>query len=544
LLDHNMLWPARGKVRHAKGNVKNIFFSTDIQRIEAWNSENTGGFARSGRGLVLAVRRAAETVRANCGLLTPSNPVIEDNMPHFAPILLRLRRAHWLSAALLASACLLPAPAGAGTLPVAVDGQPLPSLAPMLAQVMPAVVNINSRTRVRVRNPLLDDPFFRQFFGMQNVPRERIEQSLGSGVIIDAAKGYVLTNNHVIEGADDIAVTLHDGRTLKAQVVGTDPDTDIAVIRIPAQNLSALPLADSSKLRVGDFVVALGDPFGLGQTVTSGIVSALDRNGLRGMGYQNFIQTDASINPGNSGGALVNLRGELVGINSAIYSPSGGNVGIGFAIPTNLARQIMQQLIATGTVVHASLGLQAQDISPDIAQALGVNPGAGAVVTRVRAGSPAEAAGIQAGDVVLSVGGKPIHSATDLQNAQGILPVGTRVELQLVRDGQPVHVQALLRAAPSAKADGERLDARLGGAQLSEVAAGTSREGLAGVRVNRVASDSRAAHSGLKPGDLIIGVNQIDIAGLDDLHTLLRRYPRQVLLSVVRGRDALFVPLR
>src|SRR6185312_11596243 len=279
-------------------------------------------------------------------------------------------------------ACARPETGAAGTLPVAVSGQPLPSLAPMLAKVMQAVVNINSKTSVRVRNPLMEDPFFRQFFGMPDMPRERIEQSLGSGVIIDATKGYVLTNNHVIAGADDISVTLHDGRTLKAQVVGTDPDTDIAVIRIPAENLSALALADSSHLRVGDFVVALGDPFGLGQTVTSGIVSALNRSGLRGLGYQNFIQTDASINPGNSGGALVNLRGELVGINSAIYSPSGGNVGIGFAIPTNLASQVMRQLIATGTVAHGSLGLQAQDITPDIAAAMNLDAGSGALVTR------------------------------------------------------------------------------------------------------------------------------------------------------------------
>src|ERR1700733_4500510 len=226
----------------------------------------------------------------------------------------------------------------AGTIPSSVDGQALPSLAPMLERVTPAVVNINSKTRVKVRNPLMDDPFFRQFFGMQNAPRERIEQSLGSGVIIDASKGYVLTNNHVIEGADDIAVTLHDGRTLKGQLIGTDPDTDVAVIQIPAEHLSAMPLADSSQLHVGDFVVAVGNPFGVGQSASSGIVSGLNRTGLGGRGVQNFIQTDATINPGNSGGALVNLRGELIGINSQIFSTSGGSIGIGFAIPVNLAK--------------------------------------------------------------------------------------------------------------------------------------------------------------------------------------------------------------
>ncbi|MBU6198805.1 MAG: Do family serine endopeptidase [Xanthomonadaceae bacterium] len=439
---------------------------------------------------------------------------------------------------------LRPSASHAGTLPVAVGGQPLPSLAPMLAQVMPAVVNINSKTRVRVRNPLMEDPFFRQFFGMPDMPRERIEQSLGSGVIIDAAKGYVLTNNHVIAGADDIAVTLHDGRTLKAQVVGTDPDTDIAVIRIPAENLSALPLADSSRLRVGDFVVALGDPFGLGQTVTSGIVSALNRSGLRGLGYQNFIQTDASINPGNSGGALVNLRGELVGINSAIYSPSGGNVGIGFAIPSNLAGQVMRQLIATGTVAHGSLGISAQDITPDIAAALGVNAGSGALITRVRGGSPAAAAGIAPGDVVTAVDGKPVRSAGDLMNEQGILPVGSKVQLDLLRDGKALRAETRLDADKLASTEGGKVDARLRGAQLSEVDPNARRDGLAGVRVDRVAGGSRAQDNGLRPGDLIVGVDQVDVAGLDDLRGLLARYPRRVLLSVVRGRNALFVPLR
>ncbi len=238
----------------------------------------------------------------------------------------------------------------AAALPPAIDGQALPSLAPMLEHVTPAVVNINSKTRVAVRDPFFDDPMFRRFFGIPNGPRERVQQSLGSGVVVDAAKGYVLTNNHVVEGADDIAVTIADGRTVKAKVLGTDPDSDLAVIQIPAEKLTALPVADTSKLRVGDFVVAVGEPFGLGQTVTSGIVSALGRTGLGGSGVQNFIQTDASINPGNSGGALVNLRGELVGINTMIFSPSGGNVGIGFAIPSNLALDVMRQLIEFGEV--------------------------------------------------------------------------------------------------------------------------------------------------------------------------------------------------
>ncbi len=429
-------------------------------------------------------------------------------------------------------------------LPPVLDGQPLPSLAPMLERVTPAVVNINSKTRVRVRNPMMDDPFFRQFFGMQNAPRERIEQSLGSGVITDAAKGYVLTNNHVVEGADDIAVTLHDGRTLKGQVVGSDPDTDVAVIKIPAENLVALPLADSSKLRVGDFVVALGNPFGVGQSASSGIVSGLNRTGLGGRGYQNFIQTDASINPGNSGGALVNLRGELVGINSQIFSTSGGSNGIGFAIPSDLANDVMQQLIATGSVKHGTLGVQAQDMTAEIAGMLGATPGQGAAVTRVRADSPAATAGLKAGDVILALNGKPIHGENELHNAEGLAPIGADIELKLVRDGKPLTLNVRLAAESLDSADGATLDARLQGAELSDAGDRVRREGLAGVSINRVAASSRAASAGLKAGDLIIGINQVDIGGLRDLKLMLARNPRQVLLSVVRGRNAFFVPLQ
>ena len=260
----------------------------------------------------------------------------------------------------------------AAALPVAVDGQELPSLAPVLDQVTPSVVNVYTRTRVRVRSPLLDDPFFRRFFNLPGQTRERVSQSLGSGVIVDAGEGYVLTNNHVIQGADDISVTLSDGRSFDAEVIGTDPDTDLAMIRIPAEDLDALEFADSNALRVGDFVVAVGNPFGLGQTVTSGIVSALGRSAFRGLEFQNFIQTDASINPGNSGGALINLRGELVGINSAIFTPSGGNVGIGFAIPSAMAQNVMQQLVEFGEVRRGSLGIFVQELSPELAGALGV----------------------------------------------------------------------------------------------------------------------------------------------------------------------------
>ena len=287
-------------------------------------------------------------------------------------------------------------------LPAAIEGQPLPSLAPVLEEVTPSVVNVYTQTRVRVRSPLLSDPFFRRFFNIPDRPRERVSQSLGSGVIVDAEQGYVLTNNHVIEGADDIAVTLKDGRSMDATLIGTDPETDLAVIRIPAEGLRELPLADSEHLQVGDFVVAVGNPFGLGQTVTSGIVSALGRAGLRGLEFQNFIQTDASINPGNSGGALINLRGELIGINSAIFTPSGGNVGIGFAIPSSMARYVMSQLVEFGEVRRGTLGLVVQDLSGDLAGAFGVSNGQGVLVAEVLEGSAADEAGLQPGDVIMT----------------------------------------------------------------------------------------------------------------------------------------------
>jgi Do/DeqQ family serine protease len=285
------------------------------------------------------------------------------------------------------------------------------------------VVNIYTQTRVRIRSPLLDDPFFRRFFNVPDQPRERVSQSLGSGVIVDADEGYVLTNNHVIAGADDISVTLSDGRSFTAEVIGTDPETDLAMVRIQADGLHALPLADSSQLRVGDFVVAVGNPFGLGQTVTSGIVSALGRAGFRGLEFQNFIQTDASINPGNSGGALVNLRGELVGINSAIFTPSGGNVGIGFAIPSVMARYVMNQLARYGEVRRGTLGIYAQDLTEDLAAALGSGDIRGALVAEVRGGSPAQNAGIRAGDVITSLAAYPVRNMQDFYNAEGRLPV-------------------------------------------------------------------------------------------------------------------------
>ncbi len=321
-------------------------------------------------------------------------------------------------------------------LPATVNGTT--TIAPMLDQVTPAVVNIAvlSRAPQAADNPLLRDPFFRRFFGDLPQAQARPQVSAGSGVIIDAQRGYVITNHHVIANAADIAVTLKDRRRVRAKLVGSDEATDVALLQIPAERLTALPIGDSDKLQVGDFVVAIGNPFGLGQTVTSGIVSALGRSGLKVEGYEDFIQTDASINPGNSGGALVNFNGELVGMNTAIIGPAGGSVGIGFAVPTSIIRSVMEQLVEHGAVRRGRLGVAIQDLTPDLAESLNVTGEQGAVIAKVEPGSPAERAGLRTGDVVVAVDGKPILSGTDLRNRVGLVRTGTPVQITLLRGGQ------------------------------------------------------------------------------------------------------------
>ncbi len=435
-----------------------------------------------------------------------------------------------------------PAPALVPTmasLPAAVNGQVLPSLAPMLQKVMPAVVSVNTKQVVRVRNPFADDPFFRRMF--PQIPQERINESLGSGVIIDAVNGYVLTNHHVIENADDVAVTLADGRTLKAEFLGSDADTDVALIRIRADKLTAIPLADSGALNVGDFVVAIGNPFGLSQTVTSGIVSAVGRSGIRGLGLQNFIQTDASINPGNSGGALVNLEGQLVGINTASLNPQGsmaGNIGLGLAIPSNLARDVVEQLLKNnGVVIRGTLGLETQSLTPQVARGLGLSETRGAVVTRVYAGSGAAAAGLKPGDVIVAANGQRIDNAEALHNYEGLQPVGNAIALDVRRDGKPLALRATLKAQPGA-VSGASLDPRLTGASFSEVPEAERSAGLSGVLVKDVARGSRAAQNGLQPGDLVVEASTGEFSDLAAFQASFARKPAQLVLQIRRGRAA------
>jgi serine protease Do/serine protease DegQ len=425
------------------------------------------------------------------------------------------------------------------------QGDRLPTLAPMLEKVTPGVVNIATSGRVRIQdNPLLNDPFFRRFFDIPDVPMERRTQSLGSGVVVDADKGYILTNNHVIDRADEITVTLRNGETHKAKLIGTDPETDVAVIQIQAKNLTAIPLTNSDKVRVGDFVVAIGNPFGLGQTVTSGIVSALGRSGLGIEGYEDFIQTDASINPGNSGGALVNLRGELIGINTAILSQSGGNIGIGFAIPINMAHDIMIQLVKHGKVQRGRLGAQAQDLTPELAQAFNIPMRRGAVVTSVEPKSAADRAGLRPGDIVVAVNGKPIRDAGDLRNSIGLLRVGEKVRLKVLREGKTLDLIAVVEKPTWHQQSGEKLHPRLAGALLTDIDETSPLYGrIEGVRVAEVEPGSPAWRNGIRKGDIIVSANRKPVTSVESLRQAIAGSPA-LLLNIRRGNGALFLYLK
>ena len=420
-----------------------------------------------------------------------------------------------LAAAAIAAPAVIVAGAAHAAVPAPVaDAAPMPSLAPMVKRVSPAVVNIATRGTMKEdasqRNPLLDDPFFRRFFDVppDSKPRERQFQSAGSGVIVDAKNGYIITNYHVVENATEITITLLDNRSFSAKVVGSDEGADVAVLQAKQPNLIAMALGDSTRLEVGDYVVAIGNPFGLQHTVTAGIVSALGRTGINPDGYEDFIQTDASINPGNSGGALVNLRGELVGINSAILSRTGGNIGIGFAIPVNMVKGVMDQLIKYGQVKRGVLGVNIYNVTPDIAKEFGLTESSGALVAGVVQGSAAERAGVKTGDIITSINGVTMKDASELRNTIGMLRIGDKVEIGLLRDGKSRKVTALIAERSDVEAtNAADISKGLEGAELGDAPDGS------GVLIKAVQDGSPAAQNGLRANDLIVGVGRTPVTG-------------------------------
>ncbi len=425
-------------------------------------------------------------------------------------------------------------------LPAMVNDQELPSLAPLVERVSPAVVNIRVSQTV-ITGGHLGDEAFRRFFGLPDVPGggPREVASAGSGVIVDAENGYILTNHHVVEQADQIQISTIDGEVFDAEVVGSDAATDIAVIKVDAKGLTDMPIGDSERVRVGDFVLAIGNPFGLGHTVTSGIVSALGRSGISRDGYEDFIQTDASINPGNSGGALVNLRGELVGINSAIISRTGGNVGIGFAVPTEIASSIMRQILDFGEVRRGLLGVSIADINPEVAEALNSPVTSGALITRVEPGSAAEEAGLEVDDIIVGVNNKKIAGAAELRNTIGLMRSGDEVKIEYFRDNDKRKTSAALGQQVSTASVGAEIHPGLVGAQFAESSA--ARDG--GVEVTAVEPGSPAAQRGLRAGDVITAINRRPVRSLGELNEIASS-SRILFLLVQRGDRALMLQIR
>jgi Do/DeqQ family serine protease len=451
-------------------------------------------------------------------------------------------RLKFAAATLAAAAIAGPAAGIHGSAYAAValaDAAPMPSLAPMVKRVSPSVVNIATKGTIKEkpgqRNPLMDDPFFRRFF---DEPHERKFQSAGSGVVVDAKNGYIITNHHVVENASEITITLLDNRSFSAKVIGSDEGADIAVLQAKQPNLVAMSMGDSTKLEVGDYVVAIGNPFGLSHTVTAGIVSALGRTGINPDGYEDFIQTDASINPGNSGGALVNLRGELVGINSAILSGSGGNIGIGFAIPVNLVKSVMDQLIQYGQVKRGVLGVNLYPVTSDIAKEFGVAESTGALVAGVAPGSAAEHAGIKTGDIITSINGIAKKDPGELRYAIGLLHVGDKVEIGLLRDGKPRTVTAVVaERADVETANAMDINKGLEGADLTDAPEG------GGVLVKSLQDGSPAAQAGLRPNDLIVGVGRTPVTNTKALREAAKG-ASVLILNIRRGSAAMLIPIR
>ena len=430
----------------------------------------------------------------------------------------------------------------AAVLPSQVPGEAaLPSLAPMLEKVLPAVVSVQVEGTAVQSQRIPEE--LKKYFG-DEAPDQQGQpfEGLGSGVIIDAAKGYVLTNNHVISHADKISVQMNDGREFDAKLIGGDDQSDIALLQLQnPTGLTQIAIADSDKLRVGDFAVAVGNPFGLGQTATSGIISALGRSGLNLEGLENFIQTDASINRGNSGGALLNLNGELIGINTAILAPGGGSVGIGFAIPSNMARTLAQQLIEFGEVKRGLLGIKGTEMSADIAKAFNLNVQRGAFVSEVLPNSGSAKAGVKSGDVIVSLNDKPLSSFAELRSRIATTEPGATVKLGILRDGKPMDLQVTLDKSTSSSASAEMIAPALQGATLSD---GQLKDGTKGITLDSVEKSSPAAQAGLHQDDVIIGVNRVRVQSIAEMRKVLESKPTVIALQIVRGNDTLYILLR
>lgn len=442
-----------------------------------------------------------------------------------------------ISAALVSSSFALTSLPTYANLPLNVNGQEMPSLAPMLEKTTPAVVSISVKGTQEVKQRMPDA--FQRFFGQQRPqPQERPFRGLGSGVIINAKEGYIVTNNHVVDNADEILVTLKDGRQIEAKKLGSDAASDIALLQVDEDNLTEIKISDSDDLRVGDFAVAIGSPFGLGQTVTSGIVSALGRSGLNIENFEDFIQTDAAINSGNSGGALVNLRGELIGINTAILGPSGGNVGIGFAIPSNMMSNLVSQIIEFGEIRRGVLGVSGRSVDSEIAKAMELETNQGGFVEQVMPDSAADKAGLKAGDVITKVNGKMVKSFSELRGKIGSIGAGKKVDITVIRDGKEKAFTATLQNAQTIDVAAESIHDMLEGAKLVNNNKGK------GVKIEAVEDDSPAKMIGLTEGDIIVGVNKTRITNLAELRKFFKDKRGIFALNVIRDNSSLYLMLR
>lgn len=442
----------------------------------------------------------------------------------------------------------------------------VPTLADILEETSSAVVNIAAGAKSELnrsdnyrdpfKDPFFNDPMFRHFFrdfpfehrefqDNRRQPKQQEAQSIGSGVIVNAEKGYILTNHHVIRNADKIFVLLKDKRKLDAEVIGSDPETDIAVLKVKAKNLTALPLGNSDKTRVGDYVAAIGNPFGLSHTVTSGIVSALGRSGLGIEGYEDFIQTDASINPGNSGGALMTFDGKLIGINTAIYSRNGGNLGIGFAIPVNMAKSVMEQIIQHGEVKRGRIGVYIQDVSADIADALELDALNGALVSSVTEKSPAQKAGLKSGDIITQFNGKAIKGSSHLKNIVGLMRLGDKADIEFLRDGKTMSAKVKIEDSNEINEDQEITSIELfEGARFSSIPSDHQLYGeIEGVHISAIEYGTAAWQSGLREDDIIVSVNKKPVKTVDDLIKQAKKKDT-VLLNIRRDNGALFIAIK